>query len=232
MARSFNGTSDVIKASIGNLSALTCPVTYAAVVRKGADAVNGAAIRVHDSGGTLFYGGLQFNTSNVLRFFGASGTASSAFTVTAAEDWLVVAGSKTSGTTTPRFHKQVVSTKAWTHSDGDIAVTDVGTPGGTGQVWFGANGTPTWLNGDLAACAAYDYVLTDAQVELLGVGFLQWLKLKPVGLWLFDQASTGTSVTDLTGGGANQASITGTTVTTGPAAPLPVIQTLGGAGAG
>lgn len=220
-ARTFNGTSDVIKAALTSspIATLTAPATWAGVIRKNADAVNGVIARLNDSTGAAFYGGLQFNSSNFLRFFGASATASSAFTVTSAEGWILVAGSKASGTVKPRFHK--LSAGTWTHSDGDVAATDVGSVGSAGLLWFGANGSPIWLNGDIAAVAVWNSVLTDGQVETLGVSFRQWLALQPTGMWMFDQASTATTVTDVTGNGTDQTAIAGTSIAgTQPAVPV------------
>lgn len=229
MARTFNGTSsDIIKCAIG-AAGVNAPATWAAVAKKAADAVTGVLVRQCGTG-TLTYGGLQYNTTNNLRYFGASGTASSAFTVLQSEGWLVAAGSKATGSATPRFHKQVVSTGVWTHSDGDIAVTDTAVTSGT--IWLGANNAPFQFQGDLAAAACWNYVLSDVQVEQLGISFLHWLRLAPSGMWLLDQASTATAVTDLTGGGADQTSVAGTAVVTQPNPPLPVFRPLGALGAG
>lgn len=230
MARSFNGTADVIKMSLGTLSALSNPSTYAVVGRKTTDAANHAFVRLHGSVTTNLYGGLQVNASNVMRNFGASGTASSPFTVLAADDWCVLVTSKTSGTTTPRFHKQVISSGVWSHGDGDIAITNIGSAGAGGSPWLGANGTGTFLAGDIAAAAVFNYVLSDAQTETLGLTLRHWVQLQPVAMWVLDQASTATAVPDLTGNGANQASVTGTAVSSDPAAPT--VQVRWGAASG
>lgn len=131
-----------------------------------------------------------------------------------ADNWVLVGVSKTSGVTTPRFHKYVFDTGVWSHDDAT----------GTGQNPLNTvaehrlsdynNGTTLRWEGDIAAGAFWDRVLADAEYELLALSLTDWYASAPKTLWLLDQQATGQNVPDLTGGGANQNGITGTTVST------------------
>lgn len=227
-ARTFNGTSDYIRFTGSLLTSLTNPSTYVALVNKATDGINHVPLRIANSAGNTVYGGIQINTSNVLRNFGASGTASSSFTVLSSEGWVLIVTSKASGTATPRFHKMPVSSGVWTHSNGDIAVSNVGSPGSGGVAHIGRNDGSSWMNGDVAAAAVYSRALTDAETEQLALSYRQWLRLAPAAMWVLDQASTATTVPDLSGNGSNQLSITGTSVSSSP----PVTPLYGAAGLG
>jgi hypothetical protein len=75
------------------------------------------------------------------------------------------------------------------------------------------------LDGRLAVIGIWQSVLTNTQIEGLTSALSAWKDLGPTALWAFNQASTTTPVTDLTGGGADQTAITGTTAVTGDDPP-------------
>jgi hypothetical protein len=156
------------------------------------------------------------DTTNKLKFSvnGANVFQVSTFTVPVASNWVLVAAGKTSGTTTPRFHLYVYDTNTWTHEDAAGTMID-GSGQTTTTVEIGSifNGFDSF-DGDIALAGIFPSVLTDAQVETLPFSLMAWLSLSPAGLWLLDQSDTAQNVIDMTGGGANQTAITGTSVST------------------
>jgi hypothetical protein len=139
-------------------------------------------------------------------------TGSSALSQTVApataNNWYIVAVTLSASGSTPRFHlKNITTSSAWQHEDGDATVNATGTPVTRGRLGNdAANANPFY--GDIHAVAVWHVALSDSQVEQLATGVVGL----PRGVWQLDQASTGTAVTDLTGGGANQASLSGTSV--------------------
>jgi hypothetical protein len=71
-----------------------------------------------------------------------------------------------------------------------------------------------FFGGDIAAAGMWGRVLSDAEVELLTFTLIGWHAAVPTALWHLDQSATTQGVSDLTGGGANQSALTGTTVST------------------
>jgi hypothetical protein len=135
-------------------------------------------------------------------------------------DWSIQVATKTAGSVIPRFHIYVNGT--WRHADGQIAVNDPVSQGG-GNIRIPSFGGLSFDPYDFAVAAEWNgQALTDGQVEELSVNrrTLDWLNNsggEPAGLWQFNQSTTATLVTDLTGNGADQTLIVGSEViTTGP----------------
>lgn len=136
----------------------------------------------------------------------------STFTTTAAKSWVLLAAGKASGSATPRMHQYVYGTGVWTHQNGTVPMGD-GSLGATVTCELGGyfNGFNA-LNGDLAVAAIFPGNLSDAAVETLLWSLMAWHSQTPLALWLLDQSATSQAVDDLTGGGATQTAITGTSV--------------------
>src|SRR3990172_427971 len=128
--------------------------------------------------------------------------------------WQVLAVSKATGTVAARFHKYLYSTDAHSHENDDATVANSSAP--TTNVYLGTDGTVTvdGLDGDLLIAAVWDVVLSDAQFEALPFSLAAWFAVQPKGLWLLDQDTTAQKVLDLTGGGANETALAGTTIGT------------------
>lgn len=140
--------------------------------------------------------------------------AVSTFVTAAADGYVCLVGSKVSGTATPRFHQYIYGTNAWTHQNGNQSIVGDGA-GATVSCELGAFfGTFDPLDGDIAVAAVFPTVLTDAQTESLPHSLMAWHSMSPLALWLLDQSAVGQAVIDLTGGGADQSAINGTTVAT------------------
>jgi hypothetical protein len=142
---------------------------------------------------------------------GDFGTGGSSITL---DNWTVIAVTKTSGTTSYRYHVAEVG-GAWTHNDSGFNLADGA--GGTDSIEIGT-GDEASPNVDIAAAAKWATdVLSDAEIEALGTtDMADWMAGAPDGAWQFNQASTSDDVLDLTGGGADQTAISGTTVVTDP----------------
>ena len=139
-------------------------------------------------------------------------------TLTASDGWALIAFTKAAGTTTPRFHKYVFSTNAWTHEAAATTIADPTTPGTNVRLGGGSGPLGTATSRSRAAGTP---PLTDAQIESLPFSLASWFQVSPKGLWLLDQQATSQLVLDLSGGGANESSRTGTSVAT---ASVPVFS--------
>jgi len=132
-----------------------------------------------------------------------------------AGEWLMVAVTKTAGTSVPRMHVYRYSTGTWVHEDGDAPVGDVSTVVQT--VAFGAwEQTQDPWDGQIAAVAMWDAALTEQQLDGLTARLADWLTSGAVAVW-----PLGTDpVVDATGGGADQTGGSGTTVVDDPNLPF------------
>lgn len=211
--RSFNGSSSITLAP-GGLAGLTFG-TVAAVVRRADNAGWHGIFAARSSGGTPeTYLDSAPSTHGTDRAIWCSynGTTNSGATKwSAADSWCLIAVTKATGSATPRFHKYVYSTGVWTHTNGAAALPNATSPSSSGSLVLG-NVAGDALVGDLAAVAVWMTALSDAAVEALAPNWPAWLAAAPQAAWLLNQASTGTSVPDATGGGATQTALTGTTV--------------------
>lgn len=208
MSRFFDGTDDQITCSIGN-----CDVgfgAFAAIIKRASDGSRDAIIVLHSSAG-IARTGIHLTTVNNLAFAIDNSGQDSTFTVLAAEDWVLVAAGKVTGSAIPRMHKYVFGTGVWTHSDAPGAHIDGATVAG-GTVRFSNIGAADPFPGKMALAAVFPTNLSDANVETLAKSLQNWYALGPVGGWVFDQRTVATTLADWTGGGANETSITGTTV--------------------
>ncbi len=210
MPRTLDGTDDKITVSLGNTGFVFGPGTIALILRKAAN----TSMRpyMQGSAGTTRLG-VRFNSTSDLSLQCGSTLQIGAVTITAANDWALAAITKASGTVTPRYHRYIYDTDAHTHADGAATVANNTAP--TADPVIGANNTTEFFNGDILIAASWNIVLTDAQIEILPFSLSAWFApAVPRALWLLDQTSTAQNVSDLTGGGANQNAIVGTTVTT------------------
>lgn len=206
-ARSFDGTDDEIRTSIGNCN-ITGAVSMGAIFRRSANGDYHAIMGLHTSGGTATYS-IEVADTNVFDFtgnvnFGGHG-------IVAADGWTLVLFTKATGTVAPRLHRYVYSTKAWTHFTASTSTANGSSVSG-GTVRFGEWQDVDDFAGLIDRAAIWDKELTDAEAELLTGGLGSWFYSNPKGLWDFRQAATGQGVRDLTGGGADQSTIAGTTV--------------------
>lgn len=130
------------------------------------------------------------------------------------DTWYVTGVTKASGSAAYRYHVRPIG-GTWTHVDSG---TTADGPGGTDSVLFGQG--PTRNNGkfQIAAAAVFAGAMSDQDIEsALTDDMADWMAAQPLAAWQFNQATVGDDVTDLTGGGADQTAISGTTVVGDPA---------------
>lgn len=216
MARFFDGSNDKIQTTVlGGAGIAFGPATIAMIQRRASD--TGTALgmfRVGTGSLTSTRYALRTDDSTATSLSlrcGNSAVKAPTITTSVADGWSLVAAAKASGSVKPRFHRYVFSTGAWTHEDAasnlaDSALVNSGTIGVGEAAW----------TGDIQTAAVWNRVLTDAEIELLPMSLLAWLNSAPVFLWHLDQENVSQLVRDLTGGGANQTTITDTAVVDGP----------------
>jgi hypothetical protein len=233
-------SGDFIAVNVGNTPQAMGPATCVALIKKSSDTSNFEFIFTANSSSAdphnwLFYAGL--GGDNKLSLWQGVSDLEAPFTITVAEDWLVVAVSKTSGTTAPRFHKCVLSTGIWTHQDSPSTGADstAGSPS-TSNIGNSSGHTSSGaFDGHILAVATFNTALSDAAIEAystrnfadFGALVTGWLATTPRTMYRLDQASVATALTDLTGSGADQTAIGGTSVVTNddpPFGALPAIS--------
>lgn len=210
MSRSFNGgtAADRITFSVGAGPTTQGPITMAALVKSTSA---GADQWILDAdNGSFVKWGMLFSSGHT--FIETDGSGGPAYT---ANDWLWVVVTKATGSATPRWHiKDVTTSGAWSHTNGGGNVGNVGT--GATEIILGGQftgGASTTFRGEIAVAAAWQSELSDGSVEAAcTLAAADLLAASPGWMIRLNQASTATSVTDDTGGGGNQASISGTAV--------------------
>ncbi len=135
-----------------------------------------------------------------------------------ADEWYLTVFTKAAGVSAVRSHTMPFSTGVWSHTDHGTLNDGVTSQD---ELQFGYDVQNNFRHlGELAASGLWvGTALSDAECETLDAGVNAWLALAPDGLWVFNQETTADPVLDLTGNGADQTSITGTTVVTGDDPP-------------
>lgn len=215
--RGFDGVDDVIGFDAGALATMDGgPITIAGIVKLNDLFSGGDLIYTNDPG---------FPVSTCWRFNSGSGVwnystdTGNRDVVTPPDDiWTLVAVTKATGSATPRGHLYNYNTSTWSHANAAGAMTDsTVTPGASGFIQVG--GLFNFLNASIAVIGVWAAVLSDGDIEGLDLALSAWVAQNPNTLWAFNQASTSDPVLDLMGNGADQSSITGTTVITGDDPP-------------
>lgn len=206
MARAWSLSSHRIDVATGGID-LAGGLTFLAVAYRtggtGLLAVSGSSDATMNAG-----------SGNLACYIGGTRSPSPAITLTSGQ-WYLVAVTKTAGTSAVRFHAFDMAAGTWTRADASsTSVTPTWTPT-SARIGNGTGASPTqgW-NGSIAAAAAWNRALSDAELDRLPYSLAAWLAAGPSAMWVLDQHSTATPVLDLTGGGADQTSISGTSVST------------------
>lgn len=216
MARTFNGSSDKLVLSGGATTSITGPYTYAAIVKRNSTGF-GAMVGLDDSGGNTIIEFLIVNAASSDRLSvytpGWPGVTSTTASLVNADGWALCAASKATGTAAPRFHLYVYATNTWTHENSGGTLPNPAASGAGGVITLGETDTD-FFGGDIAVAGIWGRVLSDAEIEQLAHTLTGWHAAVPAALFHLDQSATTQNVADLTGGGANQSSVTGTSITT------------------
>lgn len=208
MTRTFNGTTDDITLSIGQCGFAINPGTIACIAYKKTDGSYQTFISTGvDENGWAF----QVDNNNNLIFDNASGGSTGNVTMTVADGWCLVAITKESGATVIRTHRYIYNTGIWTHIDSSSTLTDLGVPSRFHLGDYGSAGIDGYTRRLLIA-AVWNRVLTDIELEGMTDSLVKWIRMYPKGLWVLNQSSVNIPLEDVTGNGANQTSITGTSI--------------------
>ncbi len=216
MARRFTGaSSDEITTALGNLGFAFGPGTVAVIHRPASLAGSGNNFLL--SVGSAWNGKYAVHVqSGVLMLrMGATSRWGTGTTGVGTGEWYMHAVSKDTGTLTPRFHRYRYSTDNHTHEVGSGTLADSPVPTTKADIGFlnvSGETVGQYYDGDIAIMAVWNVVLTDAEVEALAFDMKAWFQAPPKALWVFDQATTSMLLRDMTGGGANETSKSGTSV--------------------
>jgi hypothetical protein len=213
VARTFNGSSDSITLTATALPALQ-NFTAVAVCRITTNPGFAGYIFGWDVSGSST-GSLGVDSSGNMKVVVASSSGispTSPISSGAADGWILYAITKTSGTSTIRFHRYLYASDTWARGNSTATAGDTTAPTRVrlGNDWFGSNA----MAGDLAAAAIFNTTLTDDQVSSLPFSLANWLSLAPVGMWVTDQSNVAQTVIDWTGRGTNETARSGSTVST------------------
>ena len=211
--RAFNGAGDFITLAAGSVTPLDAgPITLFGVWK--ANLTHAGAILCARGAINPVFGNNPFSDGS--EYFTAGTFVGRPYTF--GDGWVITTWTKAGGNSMVRHHRCVLSTDTWAHTD-TSAMTDSAN-GPVADITIGrwaASGD--FFNGRIAAVAVYESVLSDEQIEALRNGMVAVMDAAPVGAWRFNQSNVGTAVEDLTGNGADQSAITGTSVVTGDDPP-------------
>lgn len=216
--REFNGTSDKLVLDNGALGAINNSVAFSAMMLVKPTTIGGSDEGIHAiANGTTGLESMYSPSAGDGRlFWGSDSPAADVGNSTAigfsAGAWQIIGVSKASGTVTPRFHRSALG-GANSHS---ACASTIGTSATAAtQIFVGCFPDSTgFFAMRTAVLAFFTSELADADYNNINTNAsTDWIlnNLSPAVLCEFNQASVGTAVTDLTGGGADQTSVTGTT---------------------
>ena len=153
---------------------------------------------------------IEQNPYNHLALSTWGGSTETAVDLTQANGWGIVALTKGTGTVAQRGHVCVLSGPTWTHGDGsNFADGAAATEWLIGAVYRYAYRAEA--DADIFCVARWATALSDATLETF-TSLPAIIAAAPTNLWVLDQASTATAVTEYNGTGADQVSISGTSV--------------------
>ncbi len=207
MSRLFSrAAGDFIQFSPGNAATLTGGGQTTVFLWKADTATAHGLMIARNAGGSNVFGVNPYSDTFIY-YTAASFVATTAY---GTGTWYLTAITKATGSSAVRVHTYDYTAATWTHTNyGAINDSTAGPVNNLRLGWL--SGTDI-LNGKLAASALYNTVLTDLQIQGMNTTLGSWLALSPVWCVALNQASVATPVNDLTAGGGNQTSISGTAV--------------------
>jgi len=210
MSRQFSTTAgtDSITFSVGNAPPDQGPITIAVLAKATSTAGWTGWMLAGRKSGTAVLGFLTSNNGGP-RLFAENDFGNGVAGISTSWRWYVM--TKASGAAAPRMHVWDLS-GAWSHTDNSATVGDGTGPIDTLIVGSQSGSSNGW-RGSIAVVAADAAAWSDAQVEArCTLAAADLFAASPNWMIRLNQASTGTSVTDDTGGGGNQSAISGTSV--------------------
>lgn len=208
MSRAFTGTQQIVVTPSASVPATQGNFSIMALIKQTTNITNDHWI-VQGYNSSNVGGWDLLETSS--KYYQGSNFGSG-FGTPVLNKWVWVGYGKATGSNKPRWHfKNLTDAGAWSHADDGSNVADQSGPlvkitiGGRQQ-------NTTGIIGSIAAIGVWNSVVTDANIELycasaaaLAASGIKW------GV-LLNQASTATAVTDLSGLGSTQSSVSGTSV--------------------
>lgn len=237
--------SDNLVTSIGVLASMVFG-TFAALVKPAnTDAERNYVTLLHGSGGSTNHLGVSMIDNEIAYWNGDNHSVTNSNVISG--NWMLFVARKAAGTQTPRFSVYDLGLDTWTHVNGgsSLANADSG-PGASGTVRFSAQNS-RFFDGLVGLRAVWSNIMGpggtwtadatgDAAIEASGINesTQNWISNTPDAMWLFNQNETSDDVGDITGNGADQTSIDGTSVVMDDDPPGFVldIQDLSAAGTG
>lgn len=201
------GSNDLLTTSVGAMSLNSGDITVLCVVKT--DTLTSGNRVFVDFGNTTSDGfALGLNgTNNVVVRIGASDKAITGMTIASTDGYVIVGFSRASGTTTPRAHLQLIPSGIWQHVDAPTTGADPALSAVSnfvGQNSANLRPTAMWF----AALGVFNSNLSDLTIESLN-SFQSWKsRMDNILLWRMGD----NVVNDLSGNGANQISINGTSI--------------------
>jgi hypothetical protein len=207
--RQFDGSNDELTCANGSFPTSMTSFSWAAIIERNANSAWHHILGINGLDGATprSFTWIEITNGNVLQVgaYTNSGyqVAVSTFTVQTTDGWVIIAGTKAAGASTPRLHKYVFSTDTWTHEAGGTTVGDVAT-GVTGHaVKFSSWENSDRFSGKYALAAGWSSALSDAEVEDLSTNLnvSDWTghAVAPVSVWPLNQANVTDGVEDLVG---------------------------------
>jgi hypothetical protein len=220
--RVFDGSSAVIRASVGGLGAVPNGAYSMVALVKPNGLTAGTFIGLCVANANML-ASLSNSSGNLVEYTDDEDSRAAALVSDA--EWQLVAVTKAAGASAPRFHRKKLGAGAWTHAardGGSATIPDKATA--VTRVHFGAGvsfGNPALFKAcKIAAAAVYGTALSDSALEAIETAATTAALLAAgsgaLAAWQFNQAAITDAVNDLVGS-ANQNAIVGTTVDTGDA---------------
>jgi hypothetical protein len=220
--REFDGTDDTVVHSTGGLSAMTFGTT-AAIFKTDANSAGYTLLALHDSGGSFLGAGLKLEGAEIGMYSAGNAT----FSVPIATGvWYLAVARKATGTATPRLSVYRFSNGVWVHGNAGTSIGNWTSPGASGTIRMHVTTGFDFFDGRMAVRAAWANEVHwtadasgDTAIEAAGLedSLQNWVNESPDALWPYNQDPLS-AVDDIVGG-ADQSSVTGTTVVSGDDPP-------------
>lgn len=208
MSRAFNGTEQIVVTPSGSVPSNQGNFTIMALIKQVTNITNDHwIVQGYNSSNAGAWDLLETSSKyyNGSNFGGGFGTP-------VLNKWVWVGYSKASGSVKPQWHfKNLTDSGAWSHTTDASNVADQTGPPVKITIG-GKQSNTTGIIGSIAAIATWGSVVSDVNVESYCASALALQGSSLAWGVLLNQASTGTAVTDLSGHGATQSSISGTSV--------------------
>lgn len=218
--REWDDLDDELQTATGALDGLTYG-TLAVLVKRLSIGTTDTIVAPHTSGGTGSGLRTEWTEFDDIALRDSAGGTSNVGSQGTANVWRLLVWRKATGSVTPRVSIYNYSTASWQHSPGHAALADGEAPGLSGTIRFGIGQFGGRLHARIAAGAYWSNLVKwsadaagDAAIAAAGLetAYQNWIDNTPSGAWKFNQAATTTAVVDDTGNGADETSLTGTTV--------------------